>query len=305
MKIAMMGAGGVGGYFGARLARAGCDVAFIARGTHGAAIRANGLTITSQLGDIHLAPTKVTDDPAGIGNVDVVLFGVKLWDTEPAAEAIRSLIGPDTMVISLQNGVVKDDILKAKLGTQAVAGGACYISATIASPGVIAHTGTMQKLVFGEYGAAGSARLDRLLQACQRAGIDAEISTDIHRTLWEKFVLLVGLSATTAATRLPIGRVRADPDSRLLLQQVMEEVVAVGRAEGVQLAPDYAADRLRFCDQLPAGMMASMANDLDRGQKLEVRWLSGDVVRRGAEVRVPTPANEFACAVLSLHAQGR
>nr|WP_315430572.1 2-dehydropantoate 2-reductase [uncultured Albidiferax sp.] len=305
MKIAIMGAGGVGGYFGARLAHSGCDVHFIARGAHGAAIRAQGLRVTSGRGDLHLQNVQVSETPQGIGPVDLVLFGVKLWDTAAAAEAIRPLIGPQTAVISFQNGVVKDDILQAALGATAVAGGVCYIAATIAAPGVIAHTGNLQKLVFGEYDGHHSERLERLLQACQVAGIDAEISPDIRRAVWEKFVFLVGLSATTAATRLPIGRVRTHPDSRRVLQQVMEEAVAVGRAQGVPLAADFAADRLRFCDQLPEGMTSSMAHDLERGNRLEVPWLSGDVVRRGAELGVPTPANAVLHGILAPHAEGR
>lgn len=305
MKVAIMGAGGVGGYFGARLAHSGCDVHFIARGAHGAALRSQGLQLNSALGDLHLKDLQVTETPQGVGVADVVLFGVKLWDTEAAAEAIRPLVGPHTAVISLQNGVVKDDILRGVLGPQAVAGGVCYIAATIAAPGVIAHTGVLQKLVFGEYDGSHSARLEAFLQACQGAGIEAEISADIRKTIWEKFVMLVGLSATTAATRLPIGRVRSHPQSRRVLQQIMEEVVAVGLAQGVPLAPDFATDRLRFCDQLPAAMTSSMAHDLERGNPLEVRWLSGDVARRGAELGVPTPANALVHGILALHAEGR
>ena len=176
MKIAVMGTGGVGGYFGAKLARDD-DVTFIARGAHLAAIQANGLRITSGQGDLHLTDVKATANPADVGPVDVVLFGVKLWDTETAAAAIRPLIGPDTAVISLQNGVVKDEILTAVLGERAVVGGVCYIAATIAGPGVIAHTGTLQRIVFGEYDGSRSNRVLQFLQACQRAGIDAGILT--------------------------------------------------------------------------------------------------------------------------------
>ncbi|WP_394790792.1 ketopantoate reductase family protein [Rhodoferax sp.] len=305
MKVAVMGAGGVGGYFGARLALSGCDVHFIARGAHGAAIRAHGLKVTSPFGDLHVANAQVTETPQGIGEVDVVLFGVKLWDTQSAAEAIRPLVGPNTAVISFQNGVVKDEILSAALGPQAVAGGVCYIAASIASPGVIAHVGQLQKLVFGEYDGRPSERLQRFQQACQAAGIDAEISPDIRKTIWEKFVFLVGLSAMTAVTRSSIGKVRAHPGSRRVLQQIIEEAVAVGRAQGVPLAADFAADRMRFCDGLPEAMISSMAHDLERGNRLEVHWLSGDVARRGAALGVPTPANAFVHDVLALHAEGR
>jgi len=305
MKIAVMGSGGVGGYFGAKLAAAGGQVTFIARGAHLAAIRQNGLRVRSPLGELLIEQPSVTEDPREIGPVDLVLFGVKLWDTEAAAEAIRPLIGSDTGVISLQNGVIKDDILVDKFGPQTVIGGVCYIAATIAEPGVIAHTGTMQKLVFGEYGGRSSERVKRLHEMCRQAGIDAEISDDIRRSIWEKFVFLVGFSAVTATTRCPIGIVRANPQSRQLLAGVMREVVDVGRAEGVALAPGFVEDRLAFCDQLPESMTASMHHDLERGNRLEVQWLSGDVSRRGEELRVPAPFNTAVYDILAVHAQGR
>ena len=304
MKVAIMGTGGVGGYFGSKLALGGCDVSFIARGAHLAAIKAGGLRVRSELGDLHVPSPKATDSPAEVGPVDVVLFGVKLWDTEPAAKAIRPLVGPQTVVVSLQNGVVKDELLTAALGQHAVAGGACYIAATIIEPGVIGHAGTMQKLVFGEYGERQTERLQRFHEACVRAGIDAQVSDDIARVIWEKFVFLVGLSATTAATRSPIGKVRAHPASRRLLEAVMQEAVDVGRAEGVALAAEFAQDRLRFCDQLPADMTASMLRDLERGNRLEVEWLSGDVSRRGLKLGLPTPFNTAVFDILALHADG-
>ena len=305
MKIAVMGSGGVGGYFGAKLAAAGGQVTFIARGAHLAAIRQNGLRVRSPLGELLIEQPAVTEDPREIGPVDLVLFGVKLWDTEAAAEAIRPLIGSDTGVISLQNGVIKDDILVDKFGPQTVIGGVCYIAATIAEPGVIAHTGTMQKLVFGEYGGRSSERVKRFHEMCRQAGIDAEISDDIRRSIWEKFVFLVGFSAVTATTRCPIGIVRDNPQSRQLLAGVMQEVVDVGRAEGVALAPGFVEDRLAFCDQLPESMTASMHHDLERGNRLEVQWLSGDVSRRGEELRVPAPFNTAVYDILAVHAQGR
>jgi 2-dehydropantoate 2-reductase len=304
MKIAVMGTGGVGGYFGTRLALGGSDVAFVARGAQLAAMREHGLRVRSAGGDLHLAPVRATDDPREIGPVDLVLFGVKLWDTSAAAEAIRPLLGPDTAVVSFQNGVVKDDILMETLGRRAVIGGVCYIAATIAEPGVIVHTGTMQRLVFGEYDGTRSARVELFEAACRQAGIDAEVSADITRALWEKFVFLVAFSAVTATTRRPIGAVRAHPQTRRLLAAAMQEVVDVGRAQGVALAPDFVADRLRFADQLPVTMTSSMANDLERGNRLEVPWLSGDVARRGAALGVPTPVNGTLFDVLSIAADG-
>lgn len=304
MRIAVMGTGGVGGYFGTRLAQGGTDVTFIARGRHLDAIRAHGLKVESPLGDTHLPAPQVTDDPAAIGPVDLVLFGVKLWDTETAARAVAPLIGPTTALISLQNGVRKDDTLRELLGEGAVMGGVCYIAAQIAAPGVIRHSGKMQKLVFGEYDGRRSARAEAFAEACVRAGIDTEISADIRRAIWEKFVFLAGLSGSTASIRKAIGPIREHPRSRALLRDAMREVVAVGRAQGVQLAEDFADNRLAFCDGLPATMTSSMHNDLERGNRLEVEGLSGDVVARGRAAGVPTPVNRAFHDILALHEAG-
>lgn len=304
MRIAVMGSGGVGGYFGARFALAGFEVRFVARGAHLAAIRENGLRVESALGDMHVASPQVTDDPRAAGPADIVLLGVKLWDTESAARALAPLVGPATAVVSFQNGVQKDEVLSRVLGHKSVMGGACYVAATIASPGVIRHLGTMQKLVFGEHDGSRSARAQAFLQACRDAGIDAEISDDIRRTIWEKFVFLVGLSGTTAAARQPIGAIRSNPQTRALLLDAMREAVSVGRAQGVGLAGDFAEERLAFCDSLPADMTSSMHNDLERGNRLEVQWLSGDVVARGRAAAIPTPVNRTIHDVLALYANG-
>lgn len=305
MRITIMGSGGVGATFGARLASAGCDVSFVARGRHLTAIREHGLRVESALGNLHLQQVQVTDDPATIGGADLVLLAVKLWDTEAAAKAIGPLVGPDTVVISLQNGVLKDELLSRALGAEAVAGGVCYIAAAIAEPGLVRHTGTMARLVFGEHSGQRSDRLARFAAACERAGIDHEISPDISRTTWEKFVFLVGMSGSTATMRAPIGRIRDNPAARAFLRDTMAEVEAVARAEGIALPPDYAANRLAFCDQLPGGMSSSMAGDLERGHRLEVPWLSGDVVARGARFGIATPCNRAVADILAVHTAGK
>ena len=230
---------------------------------------------------------------------------MKLWDTAAAAGSIASLIGPDTGIVSFQNGVQKDDVLRRRFGDQAVMGGVAYIATTIGRPGVIKHTGAMQRLVFGEYDGRRSARAEALLEACRRGGIDAELSGDIRREIWEKFVFLVGLSASTTTMRVPIGPIRANPQTRAFLFDIMREVVAVGRAHGVALAADYAEQRLTFCDGLPADMTSSMHHDLDEGKPLELAWLSGGVVELGKAAGVPTPANRAVNDILVLHAQGR
>jgi 2-dehydropantoate 2-reductase len=305
MRIAVMGAGGIGGYFGARLAQGGSDVVFVARGAHLAALRERGLIVESKLGDVSLPKVQATDDPSTLGSVDVVLIGVKLWDTEAAAHAVSAIVAPTTAVLSLQNGVQKDDVLRHILGDEPVLGGVCYIASTIVRPGVISHTGTLQKLVFGEYDGRRSARAEALLEACRRGGIDAELSLDIRKAIWEKFVFLVGLSAVTTTIRLPIGPIRTNPRTRRFLLDTMREVVTVGQVHGVALSAEYAEDRLAFCDGLPAEMVSSMYHDLERGNRLEVDWLSGGVVELGQAVGVPTPVNRAVSDILALHANGK
>lgn len=305
MKIVMMGSGGVGGFFGGRLAHAGFDVSFVARGSHLAAMRAQGLTIESQVrGDIRVPGVRVTDDPASFGIADLVIVSVKLWDTESAARQIRPMVGPHTAVLSLQNGVIKDDILRRHFGDAAVMGGVAYVATTISKPGTIRQTGTMQRVVLGEYDGSKSARATFLHEALLRAGVTAELSADVRRAIWEKYVFLVGLSATTTTMRASIGPIRENPRTRAFLLEVMREAVAVGRAHGVALPEDYADGRLAFADGLPADMTSSMHHDLDRGNPLEVEWLSGGVVQLASAMGVPTPANRAVCDILALRAAG-
>ena len=306
MKIAVMGSGGAGGFYGGRLAHAGYDVTFIARGPHMAAMRDQGLTIeTEPQGRIPVAPVKVTDDPATVGVVDLVLIAVKLWDTEAAARAVGPLVGQKTAVISLQNGVIKDDILRRAFGEAAVVGGVVYVAARISQPGVILQTGTMQRFILGEYNGRRSARVEALHDALLRAGIQSEIAEDIRRTLWEKYVFLVGLSGSTTTMRSAIGPIRENPQTRAFLFDLMKETVAVGRAQGVTLPEDYAEQRLAFVDTMAPDMTSSMHHDLNNGNPLEVPWLSGGVVQLGQEVGVPTPANRAVWDILALHADGR
>ncbi|MFD0447989.1 ketopantoate reductase family protein [Streptomyces indonesiensis] len=218
--------------------------------------------------------------------------------------AARPLAESGTAVVSFQNGVQKDTELRRHLPAESVLGGVGYISAFIEEPGVVVHNGTLQRLVFGEYDRKESPRARHFLDRCLAAGVDAEISGDIERTIWEKFVFLVGLSGTTSAVRQPIGVVRGNPGSRDLLRDVMREVVAVGRAKGVDLDPGFADDRLAFCDTLPATMTSSMHNDLLRGNRLELGWLSGAVADLGAELAVATPRNRAIADILAPCALG-
>jgi len=299
-----MAAGAVGGYFGARLAQAGHEVAFVARGQQLEALRTRGLRVESPLGDVHLRRVEVTDSPGGIGTVDLVLFAVKLWDTLAAAEAIEPLLGAETAVLSLQNGVAKDDILAQTLGAEHVVGGVCYIAATVAEPGLIRHSGTLARLMFGEYDGSLSPRVRQFRDACADSGIDAAVSESIEQAIWEKFVFLVGLSGTTSLARSPIGPIRSHPRSRAFLHDAMAEVVEVARVLGVPLPVRYADRRLAFADQLPASMTSSMHHDLEHGNRLEVGWLSGDVVERGAALGVATPCNRAVFDILSIYSEG-
>jgi 2-dehydropantoate 2-reductase len=305
MKIAMMGSGGVGGLFGARLANAGYDVTFIARGAHLEAMCRSGLTIENEpQGDIHVARVKAAADPGEVGPVDIVVLSVKLWDTADAARAIAPMVGPSTGVLSLQNGVVKDDILREHFPAEQVMGGVGYVASHISRPGVIRQTGTMQRVIVGEYDGRASERAKFLHEALVKSGVKAELSDDVRRAIWEKYVFLVGLSATTTTMRKPLGPIRSNAQTRAFLLDVMREVVAVGCALGVALPADFAEQRLAFADTLPVDMTSSMHHDLERGNRLEVNWLSGGVVDLGRKAGVPTPANRAVCDILALHAGG-
>jgi 2-dehydropantoate 2-reductase len=254
---------------------------------------------------LHVHPVQATDDPATIGPVDLVMFCVKLWDSEAAIEQIRPLMGPQSAVVSFQNGVLKDQALINAFGATRVMGGVGYVATTIDRPGVIRQTGPMQRLLFGEHDGTRSARGEAFLAACLQGGIKAELSDDIVREIWQKFVFLAGLSGTTTTIRRPIGPIRQNPQTRAFLRDVMQEVVAVGRAQGVNLPADYADVRLKLADDVAYDMTSSMHHDLERGNPLEVRWLAGAVVELGQRHGVPTPLNRAIADILALHAQGQ
>ena len=304
MRIAVVGAGGVGGGYGAALAKAGADVTFIARGAHLAAMKGKGLKVESGRGDTHLVPTQATDDPKTVGPVDVVLFCVKLWDVESAGEAIKPMVTADTAVIPLQNGVDASERLAPILGKTAVMGGVANISATIAEPGVIRQTGTVMRMVFGELDGRKSARAEALAALCGKAGIDGVLSTAILTDLWMKFILLASNASIMALTRLPVGKLRDDPDIAPWFTTAYEEVTAVGRAAGVTLPPDAVDRTLNFNRNAPPNLMASMAVDLLRGNRIELPWLSGKVLELGKKHGVATPTHAFMYAALKPYIMG-
>ncbi|MFO1084323.1 MAG: 2-dehydropantoate 2-reductase [Reyranellaceae bacterium] len=305
MRIAVVGTGGVGGGYGAALAKAGADVTFIARGAHLAAMKEKGLRVESPRGDTHLLPTQATDDPRTVGPVDVVLFCVKLWDVESAGEAIRPMVGPGTAVIPLQNGVDASERLTPILGHKAVMGGVANISATIAEPGVIRQTGTVMRIVFGELDGRTSTRAEAFAALARRAGIDVVLSSSILSELWMKFILLASNAGMMAVTRQPIGKLRDDPDIAPWFTTAYEEVAAVGRAAGVPLPVDAVEQTLNFNRVAPPTLMASMAVDLVRGNRIELPWLSGKVMELGRKLGVPTPTHAFIYATLKPYIMGK
>ena len=297
MRIAAMGAGGVGGYFGARLQQAGHEVAFFARGKHFAALKENGLTLKSPLGAAQLA-VQVFSDPAQTEPVDVVMFAVKLWDTESAAEQLRPVVSQHTVIIPFQNGVESIERLAKIFPREQILGGSAYIATRISAPGVIEHIGTMAGMEFGPLKPAQRAAAEAFLAACQGAGINAKLADDIVRVIWQKFVFLVGVSSATAVARVPLGVVRSDPELRWLLEQAMRETYRLARARGVAVPEDFVETRMQFAETLPAEMRASMAHDLEAGGRLEAPWLCGAVARMSAEAGLDAPVNRAVYAAL-------
>lgn len=304
MHIVFYGAGGIGGYFGARLLAAGEGVSFVARGRHAQAMREHGLRVKSPLGDVQVAVPSISDDTTTLPAADLVVFAVKMPDAEAAAARLAPLMKATTVVLPLQNGVEIVDVLTAQLGAAPVALGAAYIPAKIAEPGVIEHAGGFASLRFGALQPAQRPALEAFAAACQRAKVQVDLVDDMRRVMWEKFVFLVGMSSLTALTRLPIGVTRTDPELRRLLQQVMDETAALARAEGVALPDDFVTKQMTVIDGLPPAAKASMANDLDNGRPLELPWLAGAVVRRSERVGLSATANRFVAAALGPYARG-
>lgn len=304
MRIAVMGAGGTGGYFGGLLTRAGEDVAFIARGPHLQALRSHGLTVKSRLaGEFTLAVT-ATDDPSEVGPVDFVLFCVKTYDTATAAAQTRPLIGSKTVVLSVQNGIDNAERIAQVVGSGPVIGGVAYVFATIEAPGIIAQTAGPGKILFGELTGGTSSRTERLLSMFRRAGIAAELRTDIHVALWEKFLNICAASGVTTLTRLPIGAILACPETRAFFRGTMQEADAVARASAIPL-PSGCVDQLwAFFATLEPGARGSMSHDLAAGRRLELESLNGTVVRLGRQYGIATPFNFAIYAALKPYANG-
>jgi 2-dehydropantoate 2-reductase len=304
MKVAVVGAGGVGASFGAMLAQGGHEVVLLARGRHLEAIRANGLMV-HRAGETHALKLAASDNAADLGPADVVLFAVKLWSTEEAGEAARPLVGPETMVVVLQNGVDGIPRLTPILGRDRIVGGVAQISAVIDKPGHVVHRSPFARIIAGEPAGGSSDRVRGFVEASRAAGIEASASDDINVELWNKFVFIVGLSGATGLFRASIGPILADAETKAFVTRLVEENVAVGRAEGVALPADQLDRTLGFMAGLPPEMRASMLDDLERGGRIEMPWLSGHVVALGDRHGIDTPANGMVKLALKLHVNGR
>src|ERR1700730_15803530 len=304
MRVAVMATGALGGYFGGRLAEAGHDVSFIARGANLAAIRKNGLKVESPLGNIHIKSPKATDDPKEVGEVDLVLFAVKLWDVEKSGEAAKPLLVPNTRLISMLNGIDSVERLMPILGSNAVAAAPTVISAVLSAPGIILHKNPFAAFRCGFMDGRDDARLKALVDEMKAAKVNAEFSKTIEKELWEKFVFIVGMSGATASTRMPIGPIRDDADAFALMQSLMHEVEAVGVAKGIPLK-GAAESRIALVKGLPPTIKASMLEDLERGNRLETVWFQGKVAELGRVLGVTTPVNRDVYAVLKLHRMGK
>ncbi len=293
MRIAIFGAGGVGGYFGGRLARVGEEVVFIARGEHLQQIQSNGLQIDSLKGNFHVTPAQAKDDPRQVGEVDAVILGVKAWQVPEAARAMQPMIGAGTCVLPLQNGVEASEQLVEILGREHVLGGMCRISSLIKAPGHIAHVGLEPYVALGELDNHLSERVERLRSAFERAGVWVEVPADIQAVVWAKFLFIAPISGVTAVTRAPLGVVRSLPETRRMLTEAMQEVYGVATALGIHLADEIVMNTLAYVDTLPDKTTPSMQRDILEGKPSELGAQNGAVMRLGLKCGVPTPIHTF------------
>ncbi len=298
MRIAIMGSGGVGGYFGGLLAHAGYDVTFIARGEHLRAVQTHGLRVESVHGNFEVTPAQATGDPAAVGPVDVVLFATKTYQLEQAAEAIRPLLGPGTVVLPLHNGIDAAERTAAVLGAGPVLGGLCYVGSMIAAPGRVKQVSQFRRVIAGELRGGISQRVEAIIAALAAAGAQAEATADIQKARWTKFTFIAPFSGVCSVARVPAGGIVGCPETRSLLQDAMLEVEAVARAAGIGLDPDIVAKTMAFCDNMTPGQTASMQRDIMDGKPSELESLVGVIVRLGADLGVPTPIFRYFYAAL-------
>ena len=304
MRIAIMGSGGVGAYVGARLQAAGEDVSFIARGAHLQAMQTQGLSIESPVHPLRLDHVKATAEPAEVGVVDLIIFADKLWDTEAAAKALMPMIGPETRILTLQNGIDSVAMIAPHIGQAMLRGGVIYVSAVIARPGVIRSPGGLNHIVCDA--ADADPVMAAFCAACERAsGLEAKASPAIATVIWEKFIALASLSGSTSLLRARMGQILGHPETRILQRQLVDEVIAVGRAAGIAVRAELADEIMGRLAAMPASFRSSMSEDLERGKPLELQWLSGRVHQLGAQTGVATPGHSMVYRGLVLHEQGQ
>lgn len=294
----IMGTGGVGGYYGGLLAKNGNDVTFIARGEHLTAMQQNGLQVKSIHGDFTVSPANATDDPANVGPVDLILFCVKTYSTDDAAQAIRPAVGPQTAVLSLQNGIDAAERIGKVIGAEHVIGGATWLSSAVEAPGIIKQISQFRRIVFGELSGGQSERIQSIYEVLKNTGITVETSQDIQKILWTKFVFISAVSSFGSLTRLPMGDYRSVPETRRLLSGIMQEVAALARAQGIQLDDDVVQKSLEFADSAGAHIKPSMQLDVEAGRRTELESMVGVIGRKGREADVPTPIADFVYACL-------
>jgi 2-dehydropantoate 2-reductase len=305
MKILVMGSGGVGGYFGGRLAAAGHDVTFVARGAHLAAMQTDGLTLDSQLGNVTIKPAKAVAGPEAAERPDIIMFATKLGDTEAAAHSLAGVVGPETSIITFQNGVDGPEIIAAALPGVHVVPGVARIASHISRPGVIEHRSPFARIEFGEPDGSAHPRLEAFHAACKAAGIDAVLSKNIRRDIWLKFALLAPFSGLSSLTGSTAGPIRETPATRALMEAAVREVIAVGAASGVEISADDYPRVWKAIEGQPPAMTSSMAHDRKAGKPMEVNYLSGAVVRLGEKHGIATPTHAFITQALAIDAPGR
>lgn len=305
MRILVMGSGGVGGYFGGRLAAAGNDVTFVARGAHLAAMKADGLLLDSQHGNVTIKPARAVLDPAEAGAPDIIMFATKMGDTAAAAAQLKPVVTADTTIITFQNGVEGADVVRSVLPQAHVVPGVARIASHIPRPGVIEHRSQFARIEFGEPDGSANPKLEAFHALCKAAGIDAIISRDIRRAQWMKFAMLAPFSGVTTLTGRTAAELRGNPKTYALIQQAVREVIAVATADNVPMRPEDYDTIMKTVDQLPDAMTSSMSHDRRAGKPLELDWLSGGVARIGERHGVPTPAHTFITQALALEASGK
>ncbi|HSL42945.1 MAG TPA: ketopantoate reductase family protein [Anaerolineales bacterium] len=298
MKILIMGTGGVGGYYGGLLAQQGNEVTFIARGAHLYALRHEGLKVNSVHGDFHIFPANATDEPINVGPVDLILFCVKTYNTDDAAQAIRPAVGAKTVVMSLQNGVDAAERIGKVIGAEHVVGGATWLSSAVEAPGVIKQISQFRRIVFGELGGGPSERVESIFEVLNQTGIAVEISENIQKVLWTKFVFISAVSSIGSLTRLPMGDYRSLPESRDLIKSIMQEVEALARAQSIMLDTDVVQKSLEFMDGAAPHIKPSMQLDVESGRRTELESMVGVIGRKGRELGVATPVADFVYSSL-------